>query len=104
MESNKKMSIHLKVTDNETGKTLFDSDGQFLFGALCIDDEQAAGLVAGSCSTITSLSCLACIDTARERLCEQQPALEHLYGLYKLSGSNKTITELDLSALLERDN
>ena len=100
----KEKAIHLKLTDNKTGKVILDTDGHFLLGALCTDDKACMGIVDGRCNRMIALHVLQTLDTLKERLYKEDPELEMGYKLFKMLGLDKRgkeVTELDLSAILK---
>lgn len=103
-KENKTMSIHLKLTDNRTGRILHESDGMLLIGAFCINDHETHGLLTGSGHPLMYLNILHVFDNIKEKIYKQTPELQKVYELSKLLGADKdlhSVTEIDLSALLK---
>lgn len=86
----------MTVTENETGKVLFDADGKFLLGAFVLD-KNTVGLVCGNTSPECLIEAFIANEVTREQLFERYPEFKLVYDLGKMLGygKNKTITEFD---------
>lgn len=102
-ENKTNKTIHLRLTDNETGQTLIDSDGDFALGVLCVDHSEARGFMGGYSSAAELLHAVVTLETMQERIYKDHPEVKKLNALRKALDIDHTVIEADLSALLNRE-
>ena len=100
-----KMNINVKITDNETGRVLFDDNGEGILGVFYKGEGNTTGILNGSFSNRTAFESCLVWRKIEETLEKRHPGLKRHLAFAELAGLDKVFssTEVDMSALLQTE-